>query len=267
MSKFNKLPVLSKFHLDAVPFEDFVTEDESSNENLAKALALQNHTSWFMPQLLSVFGAYKAIRNDTGKYSPRLTMRENIGSDLRKQGMYYVACRLPRSALLKGQVSSVNSPYSSLVPLILAGFKKYQNIQYSEWDSTELKYIVDKNLLKAMHFYNEENPMPKFTAERLLELRDFGLTFKTGPKAGEVKPVLSSWTLTGMQGTEFNDYPSLLMTMLTQIWVAHPSVRNQYMVLDPINWDNIPDPLISTDLGISGKTTIIKSNAGILSWD
>lgn len=36
--------------------------------------------------------------------------------------------------------------------------------------------------------------------------------------------------------------------MLTQVWVAHPSLRNEYMVLDPVNWDQMPEPLIPTEL-------------------
>jgi hypothetical protein len=36
--------------------------------------------------------------------------------------------------------------------------------------------------------------------------------------------------------------------MLTQIWLAHPTIRNEYMVLDPVNWDNVPQPLVSNDI-------------------
>jgi hypothetical protein len=36
--------------------------------------------------------------------------------------------------------------------------------------------------------------------------------------------------------------------MLSQIWVAHPENRTKYMVLDPLNWDRVPPPLIETDI-------------------
>jgi hypothetical protein len=51
-----------------------------------------------------------------------------------------------------------------------------------------------------------------------------------------------------MQGTEFAKIPKLVGTMLTQIWVAHPSLRTEYMILNPNNWDLMPPPLVSTDI-------------------
>jgi hypothetical protein len=36
--------------------------------------------------------------------------------------------------------------------------------------------------------------------------------------------------------------------MVLQTWAAHPQNRNEYMILDPNNWDNIPQPLVSKDI-------------------
>lgn len=260
---------LNKFHLDAVPFEAF--SDAPSPEGMAELagkLALTSHTSWFMPQLMAKFGSFTPVRNDTGKYSPKDTLIRNIGEDARLRGMYLVACRMNRSALLKGQTAAANAPYNSLVPLILASFKAHQNIEYSEWDTSTINLMVDKNLFAAMSYFSDENPMPKYTKERLLELRDHGLQYRTGPKAGTSRTVLGSWTLVGMKGTEFEDYPSLLMTMLTQIWVAHPSIRHQYMILDPVNWSNTPEPLIDTSMGIVSPPVMLKpKKSADLFWD
>ena len=266
MIKFNKPAVLSKFNLDAVPFEQFADTDEVGRETLAKQLSLTSHTSWFMPQLLAKFGSFTAVKNASGQNSPLETLKANIGDDPKLKGMYFIACKLNRSALITGQTSPANAPYCSLVPLILAAFKKYQNIPYSSWDREELKYIVDKNLYSAMTHFTKEN-MPIFSKDRLLELRDHGLTYRSGPKAGTARTVLGSWTLVGMKGTEFDGYPSLLMTMLTQLWCAHPSIRHEYMVLDPVNWDNTPEPLIDTTMGLSAPLVPKPKQATDCFWD
>jgi len=79
-------------------------------------------------------------------------------------------------------------------------------------------------------------------------LRDQGLKVKSGPRSGTTQNPTSAWCLRGMQGTEFAKLPKLVGTMLTQIWVAHPSLRTEYMVLNPNDWDLMPPPLVSTDI-------------------
>jgi hypothetical protein len=36
--------------------------------------------------------------------------------------------------------------------------------------------------------------------------------------------------------------------MLTQIWLAHPQHRSNLMILDPNNWDHMPEPLIAASI-------------------
>jgi hypothetical protein len=85
-------------------------------------------------------------------------------------------------------------------------------------------------------------------SDRLLELREIGLTTKSGERKGSVANPTSQWCLRGIQGTELAHVPKLVSTMLTQIWVAHPSLRTEYMILDPLNWDKQPDPIIANDI-------------------
>jgi hypothetical protein len=54
--------------------------------------------------------------------------------------------------------------------------------------------------------------------------------------------------LNGIGDTELSAIPALAGTMLCQIWVAHPSLRTEYMVLDPYNWDRMPPSLIATEI-------------------
>jgi hypothetical protein len=90
-------------------------------------------------------------------------------------------------------------------------------------------------------------------SEELLELRERGLTIKSGPQAGTVSLPTSLWCLKGMQGTVLATAPKLVTTMLAQIWVAHPTLRTEYMVLDPNAWDTMPPPLIDLQIW---KTTL-----------
>jgi len=63
-----------------------------------------------------------------------------------------------------------------------------------------------------------------------------------------------------MHGTELGTVPKLVTTMLTQIWVAHPSLRTEYMILDPNNWDKMPEPLVGSEIFNTKKTG---SNSGL----
>jgi hypothetical protein len=79
----------------------------------------------------------------------------------------------------------------------------------------------------------------------LLEIRTQGLTQRSGIKAGQMKPAESTWSLAGIADTELGHLPKLTQTILTQIWLAHPVHRSNLMILDPQNWDHMPEPLIA----------------------
>lgn len=81
-----------------------------------------------------------------------------------------------------------------------------------------------------------------------MDIRTQGLTIKSGARAGTIQKPTSSWCLKGIGDTVLGKAPKLVSTMLTQIWVAHPSVRTNYMVLDPYNWDKMPEPLATAEI-------------------
>jgi hypothetical protein len=83
---------------------------------------------------------------------------------------------------------------------------------------------------------------------RVLEIREQGLRIKSGPKMGELNKTTSVWCLKGIRDTEYATVPTLAATMLSQIWVAHPSLRSEYMILDPYSWDVMPDPLVTQEI-------------------
>ena len=242
-SKANQF-VLTKNDIKSFPFQEYANLKPPEAEALAEKHSLTAFNLWMLPQLGALFGSYKLQKNDAGKYLPLAMLRDNMGKDEWSKGIYIVACRMKRSSLVKAQANAQFAEYSALVPLILAGIKKYQNIPYSAWDLEGLAQAVDHNLYEAMTCEYDGRISP----ERLYELRVQGLTTKSGPKIGEVKKSTSSWCLTGVQGTEIALLPKLAQSMLTQIWVADSTIRSPYMILDPNDWDNMPDPLISSEV-------------------
>jgi hypothetical protein len=188
-------------------------------------------------------------------------------------GLYRFLMLDTRGSYLTKQYKGDARNYSALVPLIMSAFKRYHNIPYCAWKRDELKWIVNPELCKAMLFDDMPEAViredgflgaPGFTKDTLLQLRDQGLTWKSGPNVGTLRNALYTHTLYGMQGTVFDEVPDLAQVMLTQIWCAHPENRTKYMVLVPDAWDNIPVSLISPTMFI---TPVYSSTSEVMPWD
>jgi hypothetical protein len=261
--------VLKKQDISCYPFEEFAEATLEQLDEVAERQKIPQYNSWMMPQMLAKFGSFKLVWRDS-KLDAAQTLMHNLGSDPKLRGMYLAATKLPRGKLIQKQNSPQGSQYGALVPLVMAGLKKYQNIPYSAWPRDEIKYVVDKNLAQAMMV----DEVPEISTQRLLEIRELGLTAKSGKTEGQVKNPLSTWALTGIQDTELGHLPKLAVTMLTQIWLAHPSIRNEYMVLDPLDWDRMPEPLVAREIFIDPKvlatttkaTKVVKNNDDNLPW-
>jgi hypothetical protein len=228
-----------------------------------------------LPQIAHYYGNWKLMWKDT-QVDPIATARANITDDY-AVGLWRVVTKLKRSSLVKSQVDPQFASYSALVPLILMGAKKYQGIAYSQWNVKKDCVLIDKNLCEAMCYELSEQelesdlvmgePCYGLGSKRLLELRDLGLTIKTGHRQGTKQSPTSAWCLRGMKNTELATMPKLVATMLTQIWVAHPSLRTEYMVLDPNNWDTMPEPLVSAAIFNSeGTRNSAAFDANKLPW-
>jgi hypothetical protein len=169
-------------------------------------------------------------------------------------GIYRFLMLDSRGAYLTKQYTGESRGYCALVPLILSAFKRYHNIPYSAWNRDQIKWVVNPELCSAMlyelPFEENENGVLNsvFLPEKLLELREFGLLWKSGKNMGTQRNSMYTHSLSGMQTTEFKDTPDLAQVMLTQIWCAHPENRTKYMVLSPNAWDCIPQPLISNNI-------------------
>ena len=234
----------TKNDIHAWPFAECANmTDAAQLESWSLQHGLVNCNSWMLPQILAYFGQLRVRQGSDGLLDGRALVIDNFKDNDWALGLYRLCTKMKRSALVKTQSNAVSAHYSALVPLVLAGIKKYQNTDYSSWSKTGLQYATDAALYAAMTC-----SVPDTSRDRRLELRSQGLTVASGPKAGTLKNAASTWTLTGLKHTEWGQLPPLALTMLSQIWVAHPGVRNTSMVLDPQNWDVMPDILIPVEV-------------------
>lgn len=238
---------LKSSNIKDFPFQEYAEAEDL--ESLASQHYLTSHNSWMLPQISAHYGNWTLVYSD-GKVDPKATARLNAGSNKWELGLWKVVTKLRRGLLVKSQVTDVT--YSALSPIILAAVKKFQGVPFSAWDIQPGCPLVDEPLLEAMLWRDpdlfDESGSCTLGSDKLLEIRTIGLTTKSGAKAGAVAKPTSSWCLKGIRGTELGHAPKLAVTMLSQIWVAHPSLRNQYLILDPYNWDIMPEPLVNTKL-------------------
>ena len=216
------------YTLDIEHWADFGQDQFSEhveNSNLC------NYSSWLLPQLVAHFGRWRLY--STG----RETVAKNTHSNLDK--VFYRLTRIRRSLLIKNQTQLPE--YGQLTPLILLAFKRHHGYSYEQFRELEgLQWLLEPLLYDSLIV----EQLPNISRDRLLAIRQQGLAYKTGPKAGTGRNPESTWQLYSIQDTELGDQTKLLQSMMCQIWLAHPKNRRDTMILDPNSWDNMPEPLV-----------------------
>jgi hypothetical protein len=234
---------LKKLHIEELPLNEIATMTETELESWCEKNAVNRMGSWLLPQLVAGFGAWTLVKTN-GVLDVRATLKQNCEQSLYNQALWRLS-RIPRTCLLTKQIALPE--YAVLTPLILAGFKRMQGVSYSSWRNCEnLEYILEPRLFEAATAVCPG--LDALGSERLLEIRTQGLTTRSGAKAGQLKSPESTWSLTGIADTEIGHLPKLTQTMLTQIWLAHPSHRSSMMILDPEDWDRLPEPLLANNV-------------------
>lgn len=242
------------FYLPIAAWAEFDLEQLDEALEAAPLYPLQ---SWLLPQLVAWFGTWKILENG------RDTVIHNCDTPLKR--VLYLLSRVNRSRLIKAQ--SQHPQYASFTPLVALGLKRMQGISYEFWRGYKgREWILEPRLLEAI-----AAACPDLGSARLLEIRDQGLSTKSGKNLGTKKPVVSTWALYGIQDTELGHLPKLTQTMLTQCWITHPTKRTGDMILDPLDWDNMPQPLVPVEIFVQEKPAEAKPVATkprqALPWD
>lgn len=236
---------------------------EETKEQITK-LGLKAKGSWLLPQITAHIAKMSLPRNAEGKIDPLKFLSDNFTDDWHK-GLYHYCMAYQRGLIVGQQYTLPFRNYSALVPLLMMPAKKFNGVQYSEWDKEKLKLVVDSQLYKAMTC---DIPRGTLSTEEILENRRHGLEIKSGKNVGTSRNPATSFKLYGTATETFSQLPWLVQVMAAQIWVAHPTNRTDVMVLDWENWDNMPASLIVTEIlpSTPKKTTLVGANTHEVPW-
>lgn len=258
--------ILKKQDLFELPLNTINSMTHVELESWCKQEKIAHLHQWLLPQLVAHFGTWKLIESTQGGWDILEMLRHNIGQDPKLQGLWKLS-RVTRSLLLPSQTK--HPQYAQFTPLILMGLKLYKDVPYQSWQGLKhLEYVLEPKLLEALDLTMEQLQVcVGLGSERLLEIRTQGLMNKSGKNQYQPKPAESTWALTGIQDTELGGLPKLTQSMLAQIWIAHPTKRTKYMILDPINWDLMPEPLVSAEIfSEPEQTTQPKKDIFAMPW-
>ena len=226
--------LIRKQDIYQLEIEHWLELGDDQFELQVEAANLHNFSTWLLPQLVAHFGRWKIYS------SGQETVVKNCVSTLDK--VLWRLSRVRRSLLVKNQTRQPE--YGQLTPLLLLGLKRSQGYSYEQLkEFSDIKWLLEPPLLEAL---SAQVTVPQ--KNRLLEIRDQGLIYRTGKNSGTRRKPETTWQLYGIGDTELGGYPKLLQTMLCQCWLAHPKNRRETMILDPLDWDNMPAPLIDVDV-------------------
>lgn len=252
------LPDVDKVEVSEEAYDEIIAE---AKVDVATAFVqrynLGSNYNWMLPQMMAHFGTWKAIKNSKGKYCGQDTLHYNTKDSAFDFGLHLISM-LQRGVLIKCPLNSKTQKHyllntiNHLVPLVLGGFKIYQKIPYSAWEKRDIQYIVDPEL-----YWGMVSEVPKdMPAEAILSLRTLGLSNRGEKTSGKTpfKSPVSQSRLAHLDEWDNSEYDLtrtnyLGLGMLAQIWCAHPDNRNpEYQVLDPLDWDNVPAPLVEASI-------------------
>lgn len=232
----------------------------------AQTTQIKSKSKWLLPQLLASW-AEIPLEYESGVINCKHTLLASLENDTTKQAQHRVLVYLNRGELLDKQTQGDNPHYCTLVPLILSAYKRYRDVAYETWRGAKhLDLVVPHQLLEAMESGEQYKICCDLGSDAILAAREEGLMYKSGKASGTLRSATTTWQLTGVTHPQIKLLPKLAQTMLAQIWCAHPQFRNEYMILDPNNWDNMPPPLVSTELFTSTQPATTKPISD-LPWD
>lgn len=209
-----------------------------------------------------------------GKVSPQLTyqglMENNVittpNGEVKGKWIYQLLQILyfvKRGHLIPQGSQVKHSRLASFTPMALYAQKLHNGVKYSEWlKEPGISLFIGPVLEQA----TDVDAVPTLTVDEINKYRKLALTYKTGAKAGEMAPLTAyKCPLTYLQDRRENEYklPSLAVMMILQLWLANVNARNtDSMILDPLNWDNVPKALDAVK-----EDTAVKKEVEKLPWE
>lgn len=182
------------------------------------------------------------------------------------QGILRVMRLSPRGGILpSGVVQSKESgkQVNTFVPLILAGFKKYQGVNYNDWDwaePTEDKFkFLDRPFVDYSEYFYQEEIATRWTLDELTEFRR--LAMLNGAKNIYKTPEATT-SVSKQPDADFAALPTMLKQSMLQLWVACPHLYNPCMITNYLNLDAPPVGVFGNITDVLEKSTPLASNEG-----
>ena len=245
----------------------------------AKPFNLANYYSKasFLPHCLSLFSTIPLIRNDDGLVSMHKTVKAlpdvhtTTEGDITKAALMdlIMFTSLTNRSSLAAKAATKDPTLGGLTPLFMYAHKLYNDVQYSEWSRrdkyimyalgkflatnwtfisgykrTETEGVNDKHIPVTMINYTWNDtlvPKPDLDYEKVKLLRNDLMVYASGANAGIIPaPTIYKMRQCIIDGVK---YPSSLLIMELQTWIANVDLRNtESMLLDMWDWGSTPAP-------------------------
>lgn len=165
---------------------------------------------------------------------------------------------LPTGSIIEKKVYL--SPFNAGNSAVLMAARTYKDIPYSAWfeplknNPAWCKSILGYKLGKAYEFIFTERPTDLEVLKYYANLSsDEKLKVRTAIHARKPNEERTNLFPVYIEDENFNKLNKDLKFMVTQSWCWHKDSRNKDMILDPINWDNVPE-----EIGINSLTNNFK---------
>ena len=228
-------------------------------------------SSWLIPQALAyVTNNMVLVKNSRGLIDPTASLNKLRDKYNPEQLKWFVGLLVYLNYSPRGSILGANSTpqrdfpeYCCMTPLILAAFRRERNIQYNEWDFSDehINKFIDKDLLEVV--------LCEWTSadrQQLLGWRDKALLINKGIDAGGYNNPIDVYKSIRVKDDVFDAMPRLAKLMALQLYVAHPSIRKDYMILSQDF--TMPEVLIEDNIVKPVKTKIItKETEWKMPWD
>jgi hypothetical protein len=229
----------------------------------------------FLPHLIPILGSIEPVKGGLDKYRKQTysasatfkaiasgpDMISTPNGEIHKNtlgNLIMYLYEVPRSAFIYGSMSKSKdfARLGSYTPLLMYALKESKGIKYSEWHQNDpaIKFFLGKSLECVQHYKEGHNPFSGMPSLQVKNLREQALQKSQGvyDKVTSRTCRITSFTETEDGETTTFEFDKDVMRMALQLWIANSSLRSPgVMLLNPWNWDAVPDALDDTSIVVS----------------